>query len=40
MNQVDPLDWSPLEQDWRMEQYDIDEELSLQTMFCAYRPSH
>ena len=33
----DPLDVSTLERDWRMEQYDLNEELSSQTMFCVYK---
>ena len=32
-----PLDGSPLERDWRMEQYDLDEELSSQKVFCVYK---
>ena len=32
-----PLDGSPLKRDWRMEQYDVDEDLSSQTVFCVYK---
>ena len=32
-----PLDGSPLERDWRMDQYEVDEELSSQTVFCVYK---
>ena len=32
-----PLDGSPLERDWRIDQYDVDQELSSQTVFCVYK---
>ena len=33
----DPLDGSPLADSWRTDEYDLDKELSSQTMFCVYK---